>query len=185
MIITIDELRLYIDTGETDSVLEAKLQALENQIRRATNNNFQQRAFRRPANITDGLFIVEALTPFSVGETVQVSESGLNAGLYTVTEVMDSTFKVKEKVYDEESVLVTKVEYPMDVKLGAVDILKWQLKNAAANSGDTSKKDIQSKTLSRYSVTYAADATETDIDENFGAPKKYTAFLKSYRKARF
>ena len=77
------------------------------------------------------------------------------------------------------------VEYPMDVKLAAVNILKWQLKNEAAAAGDTSKKDIQSETLSRYSVTYAADASESDIDAKFGVPKKLMACLKLYKKARF
>ena len=77
------------------------------------------------------------------------------------------------------------VEYPMDVKLAAVNILKWQLKNEAAAAGDTSKKDIQSETLSRYSVTYAADASESDIDAKFGVPKKLIACLKLYKKARF
>lgn len=77
------------------------------------------------------------------------------------------------------------VEYPADVKLAAVNILKWQLKNEAAAAGDTSKKDIQSETLSRYSVTYAADASESDIDAKFGVPKKLVAILKLYKKARF
>lgn len=77
------------------------------------------------------------------------------------------------------------VEYPADVKLAAVNILKWQMKNEAAAAGDTSKKDIQSETLSRYSVTYATDASETDIEAKFGVPKKLVACLKLYKKARF
>ena len=122
MLMTVEELRQYISTDETDEVLAAKLSALELTIRNYTNNNFTK----------DGV-----------------------------------------------------VEYPADVKLAAVNILKWQLKNEAANSGDTSKKDIQSETLSRHSVTYAADATEADLSEDFGVPKKLVACLKYYKKARF
>lgn len=77
------------------------------------------------------------------------------------------------------------VEYPADVKLAAVNILKWQMKNEAAAAGDTSKKDIQSETLSRYSVTYATDVSESDIEAKFGVPKKLVACLKLYKKARF
>lgn len=77
------------------------------------------------------------------------------------------------------------VEYPADVKLAAVNILKWQIKNEAAAAGDTSKKDIQSETLSRYSVTYATDVSESDIEAKFGVPKKLVACLKLYKKARF
>lgn len=185
MLMTVDELRRYIDTEETTPMLAARLSALELSIRKYTNNNFQVRGFRRRADIMGGLFIVEALTPFEEGDTVQVSDTELNNGIYTVTEVTDSIFKVREKIYDEKDVLVTKVEYPDDVKLGAVNILKWQLKNEAANSGDVSKKDIHSETISRHSVTYASDSTETDISESFGVPKKHIAFLNSYRKARF
>ena len=122
MLMTVEELRQYITTEETDQVLAAKLSALELTIRNYTNNNFT----------TNGV-----------------------------------------------------VEYPEDVKLAAANILKWQLKNEAANSGDTSKKDIQSETLSRHSVTYAADATEADLSADFGVPKKLVACLKYYRKARF
>ena len=43
MIMTVEELKKYVDTEEKDSVLEAKLQALELLIRKYTNNNFQDR----------------------------------------------------------------------------------------------------------------------------------------------
>lgn len=77
------------------------------------------------------------------------------------------------------------LEYPADVKLAAVNILKWQLRNEAAAAGDKSQKDIQSETLSRHSVTYAADASEADLSADFGVPKKLVACLKLYKKARF
>ncbi|MEE1009479.1 MAG: hypothetical protein UH963_10115 [Agathobacter sp.] len=91
-----------------------------------------------------GLFVVKAITPFKVGDTVQVTESDLNEGLYTVKE---STFTVNEDVVDEKDVLVTKVVYPMDVKMGVVNMLKWDLENR-------DKVGIQSETVSRHSVTY-------------------------------
>lgn len=75
--------------------------------------------------------------------------------------------------------------WPDDIKMGVVDLLKWKLRNDAANSGDTSKRTVQSETLSRHSVTYATDATEADIDERLGYPRKYTAFLRPYIRARF
>lgn len=183
MIISVDELRKFVTTDMEDAVLEARLQALELSIRKYTNNNFQQIAFRRVCDIVGGLFLDEALTPFEVGETVQISCSGFNNGIYTIVEADDSTFRVEGKVYDERNVMVTKVVYPADVKMGVVDIIKWQLRNEAQNTGEV--KTVQSETLSRHSVTYAQDSTESDIDERFGCPRKYMAFLKAYRKARF
>ena len=188
MLMTVKELRTHIQTDETDEVLAARLSALELTIRRYCNNNFQRRGFRVTADIRAGVFLSESLTPFEVGDTIMVSESDLQSdGLAVVTEVGDTTFMTDGDWIDEDDVLVTKVTYPADVKLGAVNMIKWQLRNDAANSGDTSKKDIQSETLSRYSVTYAADATESDlaVDAGLGVPKKYAAFLKYYKKARF
>ena len=186
MLMTVEELRKYIDTDETDAILKARLDALELTIRRYCNNNFQQRGFRVTADIRAGVFMSESLIPFEVGDTIMVSESDLQSDcLAVVTEVNDLTFLTDNKWADDNDVLVTKVEYPADVKLGAVNILKWQLRNEAAASGDKSQKDIQSETLSRHSVTYATDATESDLAVDFGVPKKHVAFLKMYKKARF
>lgn len=186
MLMTVEEFKMFVKTDLTDALLEKKLAALELAIRKNTNNNFQNRGFRASYDIRGKSFISESLTPFEVGDTVMITESRLQEDrLCTVESVDELSFTVNEKVYDENNVLVTKVEYPEDVKLGAVDILKWKLKNEAANDGDTSKKEIQSETLSRYSVTYAQDTTEKDIDPDFGVPRKYTAFLREYEKARF
>ena len=185
MIISVEELRRHITTTLEDSVLEEKLQALELSIRKYTNNNFQRPAFRCNANITSGLIETITTRYFKAGDTIQISEAPFNEGLYVIKDITESTITVDKDVYDEDNVLITKVEYPFNVKMGAVDIMKWKLKNEAANSGDKSQKDIQSETISRHSVTYAQDASEGDIDVNFGVPKKYTAFLKAYRRPRF
>lgn len=76
-------------------------------------------------------------------------------------------------------------DYPLDVKMGAINMLKWRLRNEEQNSGDTSKQPVASETISRHSVTYAADSTEADIDELTGVPRKMSAFLKPYMRARF
>lgn len=176
MIMSVEELKLYISTGETpDEVLEAKLQALELMIRSYTNNNFQKRAYRRTADIVGGLFVVEALTPFKVGDTIQVTESRFSEGLYTVKEADDSTFTVNEDVIDEADILVTKVEYPADVKLGVANLMKWDLEKR-------DKVGIQSETISRHSVTYFSMDGD---NSSMGFPKSLMGFLKPYKKARF
>ena len=182
---TVEEARKHIQTDIADEGLADRLSALESAIRKYTNNNFQDKNRRRDSDIVGGMFIVEALTPFEVGDTVEVSCSKLNKGLFTVKETSSGTFRVNETVCDEMDILVTKVTYPADVKLGALNILKWQLKNEAAASGDKTAMPVQSESISRHSVTYAQDASETDISADFGVPKKYLAFLNLYRKARF
>ena len=191
MIISVEELKQHITTDKTDTVLGDMLQALELNIRNYTNNRFHQMPqVRIEVDIRAGVFMSESLIPFNKGDTVQVT-IGNNAddcGIYTVKEVTDTTFLVNEEdddVPDMDNVDVLKVRYKADVKMGVVEIMRWKLKNEAANSGDKKKMQIQSETLSRHSVTYAQDATESDIDEDFGVPKKYLKFLKPYKKARF
>lgn len=175
MIMSVEEFKKFAPTDIADAVIEAKLQALELLLRRYTNNNFQKRSYRRNADIVGGLFMVEALTPFKAGDTVQITESDLNEGLFTVKEADASTFTVNEDVEDETGVLVTKIFYPMDVKMGVVNMLKWDLENR-------DKVGIQSETISRHSVTYF----NMDGDNStMGFPKSLLGFLKPYMKARF
>ena len=103
MIISVEKAKALIDFNRwSDEKIEMKLKAIEQTIRAYTNNNFQDRDYRRTADIVGGLFMVEALTPFDIGDTVQISESRLNKGLFTVASTEDSTFTVEETVKDEK-----------------------------------------------------------------------------------
>lgn len=175
MIISVDRIRQLVNLdGWTDEKIEMKLRAIEQSVRAYTNNNFQQPECRRAADITGGVFVVEALTPFDAGDTVQVSESGLNSGVYTVDSVDDSTFTVAESVKDEAGVLVTKVAYPDDVAACAVNLMEWEVNNR-------SKVGVQSETLSRHSVTYFNQDAANQV---MGYPASLMGALKPYRKAR-
>ena len=174
MILTVEELRKHITTDEDDSMLEAKLSALELLIRSYTHNNFQQRAVRKMADIAGGTIIMES-NPFRVGDTVQVTESDFNEGLFTVTAAEDSAITIKEESFDEDDVLVTRVVYPMDVKMGVVNLMKWELERRE-------KVGVSSETISRHSVTYES---MTDDNSIMGYPKTLMGFLKPYMKARF
>lgn len=176
MIISVECARENIDVkGWSDAKIERKLKAIEKAIRAYTNNNFQNRAYRRTADIVGGLFVCEALAPFKIGDTVQISDSEYNSGLFTITATTDSTFMIAETVTDETGILVTKVEYPEDVEECALNLLEWEINNR-------SKVGVQSETLSRHSVTYfAMDANNTSM----GYPVSLLGALKPYRKVRF
>lgn len=177
MIISVEKAKQEISDfkGWTDAKIERKLKAIEQAIRSHTHNNFQDRDCRRTADIVGGSFYVEALTPFEVGDTVQITESGLNKGLFTVAAVDDSYFTVEEAVKDEKDVLVTKVVYPADVVECAYNLLEWELKNR-------DKVGIQSETLSRHHVTYFNMDGDNSV---MGYPKSLMGALKPYMKARF
>lgn len=177
MIMTVDELRQFVTTDEADQALEARLQALELLIRAYTNNNFQKRSFRAVAvaMADNNQLLLKGANPFKTGDTLQVTESELNAGLVTVSTSSNDVITVKESLYDESGVVVTKVVYPADVKLGVANMLKWQLEN-----GD--KVGVASETISRHSVTYFnMDGDNSTI----GFPKAMAGFLRPYMKARF
>lgn len=177
MIMTVSELRQYITTDETDQVLEGRLLALELLIRAYTNNNFQVRAFRGVAvAMSSGhQLMMNTVSPFKAGDTLQITESELNAGLVNVRTSTNGTISVKEDLYDESGVVITKVVYPMDVKMGVVNLMKWELDNRE-------KVGVASESISRHSVTYF----NMDGDNSLmGYPKSLLGFLKPYMKARF
>lgn len=178
MIMTVAELRQFVTTDGIDpALLEARLQALELLIRGYTNNNFQKRPFRAVAVAVadEGTLVCPTITHFREGDTLQISDSELNSGLVTVKAVDGQTVAVNEELYDESGVVVTKVVYPADVKLGVARMLQWQLENR-------DKAGIQSETISRHSVTYFN--MEGD-NSSMGFPKSLLGFLKPYMKARF
>lgn len=177
MIMTVTELKQFVTTDVPNNVLEARLQALELLIRAYTNNNFQKRAFRAVAvAVADGnQLLVPGSTPFKAGDTLEITESELNAGLVTVSAVSNGSITVAEELYDESGVVLTKVVYPADVEQGVARMLQWQLDN-----GD--KVGVQSETISRHSVTYFDMSGD---NSTMGFPKSLLGFLTPYMKARF
>lgn len=173
MIISVSRLRGFISTNEIDEVLEAKLQSLELLIRKYTNNNFQNRNIRYSCDIESNKLMFTSLY-LKEGDTIQISESKYNNGLYVIKS-LNGGITLDKDIYDEPNVLVTKVEYPMDVQMGVVNLIKWDEENR-------SKVGIQSETISRHSVTYFNMDGDNSI---VGYPKSLVGFLKPYMKARF
>lgn len=177
MIMTVAELRQFVTTDIEDTALEAQLQALELLIRAYTNNNFQVRAFRAVAvAVSSGhQLMINTPNPFKAGDTLQISDSEYNAGLVNVRTSTGGTISVKEELYDESGVVITKVKYPADVKMGVANLVKWELNNR-------DKVGVASETISRHSVTYF----NMDGDNSMmGYPRPLLGFLRPYMKARF
>ena len=174
MIISVKEVKQFIQTTEPDKVLRAKLEALELLIRKHTNNNFQNRGIRFTCPVMEEKLLLTT-DMLKVGDTVQLSESIYSNGVYVVKAIKDGFIELEKPLLDEAHVLVTKVEYPVDVVMGVVNMLKWDLENR-------DKVGIQSETISRHSVTYF----NMDGDNStMGYPKSLLGFLKPYMKARF
>lgn len=175
MLMTAEQLRRYVETDETDEMLNDRLKALESLIRSYTHNNFQVRSIRSRSEVRGGTILSppECLT---VGDTVQISDSSLNNGLYTVTAFTDEGMTISGgRLYDSDSDLITLVSYPPDVIMGAANMLRWDICNR-------DKVGVQSETVSRHSVTYFNMDGDNSV---MGYPRSLLGFLKPYMKARF
>lgn len=176
MLMTVDELKRYIATDEEDQVLGARLSALELLIRAYTNNNFQLRTFRAVADAEGRTIKTASPLPFAPGDTLQITDSDLQENtLVTISTIENGTITVDKELYEETGVVITKVHYPADVKMGAANLLKWEIENRE-------KVGVASESISRHSVTYVAmDAANTAA----GYPVALMGFLLPYVKARF
>ena len=173
MIISVEDLKKRIDCGTaTDDQIAVKLDAIEAVIRAYTNNNFQHRGIRFLGYIQDGC-VYGSPTNFAVGDTVEVSDDlGVNDGLFVIKANNGDSLEFDKPLATAECVLVTKVTYPADVVMCAVDLFKWN-----QNMGE--KVGIKSETISRHSVTYEDSATLF-----MGYPVGILNGLKLHRKAR-
>ena len=159
---------------ETQESLTRKLEGLERLIRAYTNNNFQLRTVRFWA-VSSGDKLLGSSPYLAVGDRVEITDSLVNDGLYTITATDGETTTLDKTLYIQPRNLVTKVVYPADVQAGVENLLLWEVENR-------DKVGIKSETLSRYSVTYYdQDASNTVM----GYPVSLLGFLKPYRKARF
>jgi len=112
-----------------------------------------------------------------VGDTIEVSETGVSDGLYVITamNVVNGTITVDRAMFAVDNALITKVEYPSEVKMGVINLLKWEVTGR-------DKTGIQSETISRHSVTYFNQTTD---QTTAGYPASLMEFLRLYKRARF
>lgn len=177
MIISVDELTAMTEfSGQSAKTLERKLEAIESLIRSYTNNNFQNRHVRFEAeSLGDRVFGTSSF--LTVGDTVQITKSDVNDGLYVITEIDDNGefIRLDKSLYRYPLNRVTKVEYPAVIQEGVINLLLWEIDNRQ-------KVGIKQETLSRHSVTYYdQDATNSVM----GYPKSLLGFLQPFMKARF
>lgn len=176
MIISVEDLKNQLPDlkDQDDQILKKKLDAMETLVRNYTNNNFQNRKIRFTAESNES--VLNGMSPFlKIGDTVQISQSGVNDGLYVVEGIGENLTVVDRDLFPVDHNLVTKVEYPFDVVIGVINLMKWETENR-------DKVGIKSETLSRHSVTYF------DLDANnqsMGYPVSLLGFLELYKRARF
>lgn len=158
----------------SDDLITRKLSVIEKIIREHTNNKFQNRLIRFSASVEDG--IIKGTSPYLKSlDTIEISD-GVNKGLYTVIG-LDDGIETIEPLYDYPEQLITKIEYPIEVVEGAIDLLDWELiKEGKEQTG------IASESISRHNVSYVQRTNDNTIN---GFPIELFNFCENYKKARF
>lgn len=156
--------------------LVRRMAAIEAAIRSNTNNNFQQREIRVTADIVNGK--IKGTNPnLRVDDTVMISK-GVSKGLYTIKSINDGEIEVNEPIFDSKNNIITKVFYPADVIQGCLELLDWDMSEAA----EKVRAGVQSETISRHSVSYG---NLSDTATLSAYPSYLLGFLTPYRKPTF
>ena len=176
MIISVDELRKQIDCGDmTDYRIQSRLERIETVIRKYTNNNFQNRKVRFVASSLGDQIM--GSSPFlRVGDTIQISQSEVNDGLYVITEITEDCITVDRDLFEIPFNKVTKIEYEADIVDCAIKLFEWE-----NEFGSKVGIKSESETLSRHSasITY-----EDSSNLYMGYPVGILNGLYHYKKVR-
>lgn len=171
MIVTVEDLKKVSGLSDMpDDQLTMLCDGIEDFIRRYTNNNFTNRNITFNTPSTNGK-LNTVPSPFKVGDTVLISKSTYNDGVYVISKLDGA---LNKELFDSDDNKVTLVQYPESVKMGVIKLLQYD-----AQMSD--KVGISSETISRHSVSYAQPSS----DSIGGYPSHLTAFLRPYMKARF
>ena len=180
MLIKADKLKEFYPKFEDidDELLERRLSVIESAIRNHTNNKFQNTFFRLQTNVVNGK-INWNTNYLKVDDTIEISD-GPNKGLYTITSIPSNSedygIEVNKTLYDYPNQLITKIEYPLDIIEGAIDILDWELLQKGKE-----KSGVASETISRHSVTYNQRNGDNTIK---GYPVELFNFCEDYKCMR-
>lgn len=162
-------------------ITQDDLDAFESSIRRLTNNNFQNNHIRFENVVVaseDTVQVTGEIIGLRVGDTVEVNYSRYNDGLYTIKSITGDRITFEEDRLHPSvvnGIILTKVEYPLDIKMGVKKLIDYDLK-----MGD--KVGIKSETISRMSTTYYDINSKESVE---GYPASLLSFVNKYQKMRW
>ena len=173
MIIAVEEFKKLVETDIPDDELRSRLSAIETAIRKYTNNHFIVRGTEREVEVRGGRIILPS-SFYIIGDSVELQAEEYRDKVFNVTDMDGDVLTVDDSLRFDGAYRMALVQYPKDVVMGAVNLLKWDISNRE-------KVGVKSETISRWSVTYY------DMDTNalLGYPSSLLGFLKPYMKARF
>lgn len=174
MIISLEEAQSISKDITEDDVL-----ALQNAIIAYTNNKFRTGISTNIIQIDESGLKVDAPDMFLAGDLIEVEYSTFEDGISVVKEVSNTHIKIdlsgrgSYPIDEYSGAKVHLIVFPLDVKIGAMDILRNKVKAMT-------KAGIKSESVGRMSVTYA-NVTDSQ-DSVYGLDAAYFSFLDPYRK---
>lgn len=177
MIISVNDLKeKYSDYtfDKDDSILERRLTSLESKIRNYTSNGFYNKDVKATC-VSNGAILTpvdSTFEGFNVGDTVEVYNIGYGKGLYIIDSVTDEAMTLANCELAVGIMNVIKVEYPIDLIEGCVELLNYDL-----NVKPNLRQGVASESISRHSVSYVQ---RTESNTTIGYPSELLTFLKPY-----
>lgn len=173
MIIAVERFREMVKTDIPDLELKARLSALEAAIRKYTNNRFNVRGTERDVEIREGRIVLPSLF-LEVGDSIEILSESYRDRVFNIVDISNGSIKVDSPLRFDEIARIALVEYPDDVVMGVVNLMKWDISNRE-------KIGVKSESISRWSVTYF------DLESNslLGYPASLLGFCQPYMRARF
>lgn len=170
------------DAGKIDiDITQDDLDAFETSVRELTNNNFQN-TFVRYKNVEfvneNTILAKDEIRGLRIDDTVEVNYSHYNDGLFIVKEIDGKQITVQGAPFfvgNSGRAMLTKVEYPSDIKRGIKKLIEYD-KAMAGKTG------IKSETIARMSITYYDVNAAENTD---GYPSSLLSFLRKYEKMRW
>ena len=162
-------------------ITQDDLDAFETSVRELTNNNFQN-TFVRYKNVEfvneNTILVKDEIRGLRVGDTVEVNYSHCNDGLYVIDQIDGKQITVQGTPFfvgNSGRAMLTKVEYPADIKRGIKKMIEYDKAMAG-------KVGIKSETIARMSTTYYDVNAAENTD---GYPSSLLSFLRKYEKMRW
>lgn len=170
MILSLDEAKVF-----NPKVTQEWLDGIESTIRNVSGNNFQNHNVRLRNISFDGASIRsnETTVGFMAGQTIQVSNSVHNDGLFVIGDASEKSLIVENHTFLNINVtgaFATLVSYPPDILSGVIELLRYDARM-------TDKIGIKSEKISRWSVTYS------DMESRY--PSTLLEFISNRKKLRW
>lgn len=161
-------------------ITQAQLDAFEVMVRNYTHNHFQVKGARfYNLTITSTGLEMQAPSWLSVDDTLEISGTLFNNGIYMVSEITDTEIVLvgHNKLRTETALkaYASLVKYHADIAQGILKLIKYDFKMS-------DKVGIKSELISRMRTDYYDISTGENAE---GYPKALIAFLTKYEKIQW